>query len=229
MPMFMGASKKQAQLIENLPGVFKSVLKRHNLAAGDFPDLEDFRSKLKEHEFSKFQVCRVGLLYFCNELGGILSRDVFGPLMSPLYLPPPSHNPPPPFTPHPRQTLRPKMIDEIETVMGSDFPRLMEALPRPDNSQSTQHEAGAAGAPPMPLVYDQPTGRGATAIEDETNPWGDDGGYTEEWVLADHAARYQGLFQTTQTNGLVSGTAAKGVLTSTGLAVAQLRKIWELR
>ena len=56
MPMFMGASKKQAQLIENLPGVFKSVLKRHNLAAGDFPDLEDFRSKLKEHEFSKFQV-----------------------------------------------------------------------------------------------------------------------------------------------------------------------------
>lgn len=121
MPMFLGASKKQAQLIEGLPGVFKSVLKRYNLAAGDFPDLEDFRSKLKEHDFSKFQA------------------------------------------------LRPKMIDEIETVMGSDFPRLMEALPRPDNSLAA---APASAAEPgyQPLVYDAPRAV-AAAHFDDSNPW----------------------------------------------------------
>lgn len=119
MPMFLGASKKQAQLIEGLPGVFKSVLKRYNLAAGDFPDLEDFRSKLKEHDFSKFQ------------------------------------------------TLRPKMIDEIETVMGSDFPRLMEALPRPDNSVvASAPEPGYQA----PLVYDAPLAV-ASAQFDDSNPW----------------------------------------------------------
>lgn len=119
MPMFLGASKKQTQLIENLPGVFKSVLKRHNLAAGDFPDLEDFRSKLREHDFSKFQA------------------------------------------------LRPKMIDEIETVMGSDFPRLMEALPRPDNSLAPSAPEPGYQAP---LVYDPPRAV-ATAHFDDSNPW----------------------------------------------------------
>jgi len=120
MPMFLGASKKQASLIEGLSGVFKSVLKRYNLAAGDFPDLEDFRSKLKEHDFSKFQA------------------------------------------------LRPKMIEEIETVMGSDFPRLMEALPRPDNSLVV-NDAGAVPGYPAPLVYDAP--RPVSAHFDDSNPW----------------------------------------------------------
>jgi EH domain-containing protein 1 len=46
--------------------------------------------------------------------------------------------------------------------------------------------------------------------------------------MQEYVNRFQPLFNTTQTNGFVSGAAAKNVLTSTGLAVGQLRKIWEL-
>jgi len=62
MPMLMGHAKKQAQLIETLPGVFRTVMKRYNLAAGDFPDLEDFKSKLLEQDFSKFNTLKQKVL-----------------------------------------------------------------------------------------------------------------------------------------------------------------------
>ena len=47
MPSISGKQKKQDQLIEDLPTVFRAVMKKHNLAAGDFPELEKFRAKLK--------------------------------------------------------------------------------------------------------------------------------------------------------------------------------------
>jgi EH domain-containing protein 1 len=34
--------------------VFRTVLKQHHLAPGDFPDLEHFRSKLSDMNFSNF-------------------------------------------------------------------------------------------------------------------------------------------------------------------------------
>ena len=37
-------------------------MKRYNLAAGDFPDIDDFRSKLQEMDFSKFHSVKVRLL-----------------------------------------------------------------------------------------------------------------------------------------------------------------------
>lgn len=46
--------------------------------------------------------------------------------------------------------------------------------------------------------------------------------------MQEFVARFQPLFQQAQTNGLVSGGAAKPILSATGLAVGQLRKIWEL-
>ena len=71
--MLMGKAKTQNKLIADLQTVFRSVHKKYNLAFGDFPDFEDFKSKLAEQDFSKFPA------------------------------------------------LKPKMIDEIETVMGVDF------------------------------------------------------------------------------------------------------------
>ena len=37
MPTLMGKEKKQAKLINDLPNVFRSILKKYNLAPGDFP------------------------------------------------------------------------------------------------------------------------------------------------------------------------------------------------
>ena len=37
MPTLMGKEKKQQKLINNLPNVFRTVMKKYNLAPGDFP------------------------------------------------------------------------------------------------------------------------------------------------------------------------------------------------
>lgn len=72
MPMLMGHAKKQAQLIETLPIVFRTVMKRYNLAPGDFPDLEDYKSKLVEQEFAKFNPLKQRLI---DEAEQVLSVD----------------------------------------------------------------------------------------------------------------------------------------------------------
>jgi len=43
MPSVFGKEKKQQELIDDLPNVFRAVMKRYNLAPGDFPELESFR------------------------------------------------------------------------------------------------------------------------------------------------------------------------------------------
>ena len=66
------------QLIDTLPAVFRSVMKRYNLAPGDFPDIRDFQEKLAEMDFTKFH------------------------------------------------SLKQKLVDDVEGVLGNDIPRLME-------------------------------------------------------------------------------------------------------
>lgn len=66
------------QLIDTLPNVFRVVMKKYNLAPGDFPDIRDFQEKLTEMDFTKFH------------------------------------------------SLKQKLIDDIEGVLGNDIPRLME-------------------------------------------------------------------------------------------------------
>lgn len=62
MPMFMGKEKKKQKLLDDLGGVFRTVMKRYNLAPGDFPNLEEYRSKLAEHDFSKFSPVKVAVI-----------------------------------------------------------------------------------------------------------------------------------------------------------------------
>lgn len=54
MPAVMGKEKKQQKLINDLPNVFRNVMKKHSLSAGDFPDIADFSAKLKEVKFAEF-------------------------------------------------------------------------------------------------------------------------------------------------------------------------------
>mmetsp|Transcript_20425 Transcript_20425/g.29924 ORF Transcript_20425/g.29924 Transcript_20425/m.29924 type:complete len:554 (-) Transcript_20425:468-2129(-) len=54
MPNLVGKEKKQQKLINDLPNVFRTIMKKNNLAPGDFPDITKFSSKLKETKFSEF-------------------------------------------------------------------------------------------------------------------------------------------------------------------------------
>ena len=62
MPMFMGKEKKKQQLIADLGGVFRIVMKRYNLAPGDFPNLEEYQSKLEEQDFTRFSAVKVSVI-----------------------------------------------------------------------------------------------------------------------------------------------------------------------
>lgn len=172
-------------MIETLPTVFRSVMKKYNLAPGDFPDIAEFQKSLAEFDFSKFQV------------------------------------------------IKQKYIDDAEHVMSTEFPRLMEALPRSLDSYAT------GGPPPvaanLPIVYDaKPTPAFAVA-EDDANPWGDEASAdpvavakASGWALSEYVPQYKPQFDSIAKNGLVSGGAAKKVLGASGLPVANLRDIWNL-
>lgn len=54
MPTVMGKEKKQQKLINDMPNVFRTIMKKHNLAPGDFPDINKFSEKLRETKFSEF-------------------------------------------------------------------------------------------------------------------------------------------------------------------------------
>lgn len=54
MPTLMGKEKKQQKLINDLPNVFRTILKKYNLAAGDFPEIHSFAAKLQEAKFAEF-------------------------------------------------------------------------------------------------------------------------------------------------------------------------------
>jgi len=62
MPMFMGREKMQEKLLRDLPTVFRTVLKTHHLAPGDFPDIDHFRNRLLDMNFGKFPKVKSKLL-----------------------------------------------------------------------------------------------------------------------------------------------------------------------
>ncbi|CAL1139911.1 unnamed protein product [Cladocopium goreaui] len=54
MPSFMGKSKEQKRLIDNLAAVYQEIAKEKGLAMGDFPDPSLMREKLEKMDFTKF-------------------------------------------------------------------------------------------------------------------------------------------------------------------------------
>lgn len=58
MPALMGREKKQQKLIDDLPNVFRTIMKKHNLSPGDFPDITLFSNKLKDTKFAEFHALR---------------------------------------------------------------------------------------------------------------------------------------------------------------------------
>jgi len=58
MPAIMGKEKKQQKLIDDLPNVFRTIMKKYNLSPGDFPDISSFSAKLRDTKFSEFAALR---------------------------------------------------------------------------------------------------------------------------------------------------------------------------
>lgn len=73
MPTLMGKEKKQQKLINDLPNVFRTILKKYNLAPGDFPDINRFSEKLKEAKFSEFSTLSTKQI---EELDQVLNVDI---------------------------------------------------------------------------------------------------------------------------------------------------------
>jgi hypothetical protein len=171
-------------------------MKRYNLAPGDFPDIDIFRGKLAELDFTKFN------------------------------------------------SLKQRLIDDVEIALSQDLPRLMDALPR--NNYSREPYTSAAYEPlkfddPKPAVASivtnpsiLPSHVSPNSVASVPNPWeiengDDDGDYDSNgWELVDHVRVHQSQFDSLQINGKISGAAAKPVLSSSGLPSSVLKKIWEL-
>mmetsp|Transcript_29881 Transcript_29881/g.49293 ORF Transcript_29881/g.49293 Transcript_29881/m.49293 type:complete len:565 (-) Transcript_29881:135-1829(-) len=73
MPALMGKEKKQQKLINDLPNVFRTILKKYNLAPGDFPDIGKFSEKLREAKFSEFSTVSEKQI---AELDGVLNNEI---------------------------------------------------------------------------------------------------------------------------------------------------------
>lgn len=73
MPNLMGKEKKQQKLIADLPNVFRTILKKYNLAPGDFPDITSFSSKLRECKFNEFSTLSQKQIEALDE---VLNKDI---------------------------------------------------------------------------------------------------------------------------------------------------------
>jgi GTPase SAR1 family protein len=73
MPSIMGKEKKQNKLIADLPNVFRTILKKYNLAPGDFPDISSFSSKLRETKFAEFNTMQQKQI---DALDEVLNKDI---------------------------------------------------------------------------------------------------------------------------------------------------------
>jgi len=73
MPNLMGKEKKQQKLIADLPNVFRTILKKYNLAPGDFPEITSFSTKLRETKFNEFSTLSQKHI---DALDEILNKDI---------------------------------------------------------------------------------------------------------------------------------------------------------
>lgn len=149
-----------------MPQVFRAVMKRYNLAPGDFPEIKDFKSRLEEQDFSKFAV------------------------------------------------LKPQLIETAESALSADIPRLMEALPRSVD-------------PTTDVQLITPTFDNDVKSSSDLNPFGEDS-TSAAWCMDEYVPEYKPLFDERSVNGHITGGTAKDILTTSGIDIPSLRKIWDL-
>mmetsp|Transcript_13261 Transcript_13261/g.27062 ORF Transcript_13261/g.27062 Transcript_13261/m.27062 type:complete len:567 (+) Transcript_13261:86-1786(+) len=215
MPSLSGKAKKQESLIRDLPNVFRSVMKKYNLAAGDFPEIESFRSKLKEMNFSKFPKLNTKMM---AKLDGMLAKEI----------------------PHLMDSLPAELKQGVDgmgqlnknmNAMSVNMPSVPTPKTHSASDVDRRQAERAAKQPPAP----------PTAEEDETNPFADDeeedsnpfGRETEDitpWILQDEKdLRWDSEFEASgPTNGKLGAKEARQALMKTEVPTKSLRAIWDL-
>eukprot|EP00903_Cladosiphon_okamuranus_P005964 g5888.t1 len=224
MPSMMGKEKVQKKLTQDLAQVFRSVMKQHNLAPGDFPDLEPFRAKLADTNFVKFPKLKVKML---EDLDEMLSVDI-PRLMEML----------------PRTVAPTRADEQIRNFMqeSNDTPTPPKYIAPGGAAKAGGGAAGGyygqevdqrwaasgsgsyGGSPPEPAGSNpfQPPPQ-------DTNPFGDDSTPSTAWALEVEAAELRGLFEEHEpVAGKLSAVNARAPLVQSGLPNDTLRVIWDL-
>ena len=60
MPSMFGKEKKKVELLNDLPTVFRTVMKQHNISVGDFPDLNKFKRDVEMMDFTELPKIKGG-------------------------------------------------------------------------------------------------------------------------------------------------------------------------
>ncbi|GMH57148.1 hypothetical protein TrRE_jg6725 [Triparma retinervis] len=221
MPSLSGKAKKQESLIKDLPNVFRTVMKKHNLAAGDFPEMEGFRKKLAEMNFSKFPKLNTKML---TKLDNMLATEI-------------------PFL---MDSLPAELRQGVSGIgeLGSKMNAMstnMPTVPTPkthtvsdvEATRQAAAKAAAQAAPPAPPTKEEEeeTNPFAEEEEDENNPFGRE---TEEdlvpWLLQDEKdLRWDAEFEASgPVNGKLGAKEARQALMKTDVPTKSLRAIWDL-
>ncbi|CAM9773481.1 unnamed protein product [Scytosiphon promiscuus] len=220
MPSMMGKEKVQKKLTADLAQVFRAVMKQHNLAPGDFPDLEPFRSKLADTNFIKFPKLKVKML---EDLDEMLSVDI-PRLMEML----------------PRTVAPTRADEQIRNFMqeSNDTPTppkynapggsargLGGGYQEPDTEQRWAGSGGGGGG-----YGSNPEPAGMANPFQDNNPFGDEPSVSSSgWALEVEAAELRGLFEENEpVAGKLSAVNARGPLVQSGLPTDTLRIIWDL-
>merc|ERR1719401_2421872 len=68
MPSMWGHEEKQAELLNNLRGIYQDVSRQHGVPIGDFPKVDEMRQKLAGMDFTRFRRLDAAKLRRADEL-----------------------------------------------------------------------------------------------------------------------------------------------------------------
>lgn len=230
MPSMFGKEKAQRDLINDLPNVFRTVMKRHNLAAGDFPDIDQFREKLEQLNFSDFPRMDPRMMEIVEQsLAVDLPR-----LMEAL----------------PRRMEEGQEFVNLRSLGGSEekaksrrgmFGRKQEE--EEEEEYESLRPLNAESIPEVPLEFHRKNELNATQTSSSSsNPFGNESSdansnpFDTRWVLSDDMVRNRAEFMQNSIeqaiDGLVrrviTGNKARDLLMATGVDTSVLRDLWNL-
>lgn len=115
-------------------------------------------------------------------------------------------------------SLRQKMIDEVDRVMGNEIPKLMSMVPHEEKLEGDQVVTGGAFSATDDAPFTQNKALGA-----------DEGGETDWVVFEKKEQSYDNIFRSLKPkNGKLSGEQVKTEMTKSKLPNSVLARIWKL-